>query len=338
MGKKRIYLLNNTIFSLLIIGAAILVIFRQEDVKSQLKISIDCCLKVVIPSLYGVMLLSEIIVRSGIYRVISKPFAFLGNVFNIPSDYVSIFLISHIGGYPVGAKLINTLPHESAKLTNRLTNFCFASGPAFIGGVVASELYNNSKIGLLLFVSITISNIIFAIVSGFFSEKISLKKEKIEIKFDFQLLIDSAINVGAALLKVCAMVLACSVIIGVIRGLNSPVLFTFIDITNVVFWEKNNIENLPMIAALLSFGGFCVAAQVVSIIKIDFFRFIRARLICGGMSYFICKFLTPLFIEMPISEPKAFSNLTPIFSALILVITVSLISDYRQEHGVEKHK
>ncbi|MDR0919886.1 MAG: hypothetical protein LBM93_11700, partial [Oscillospiraceae bacterium] len=139
--------IKDIFFSLTIVSLMTVSILYAPAVKNQVKIAIDNCLIIIIPSMYGFMILSDLAVRSGIYKLLSKPFFFLAKLFNIPKDCISVYIISHLGGYPIGIKLICDLL-ENKKIdkntAEKLSFYCVLSGPAFIVGTVTTVLYGSS--------------------------------------------------------------------------------------------------------------------------------------------------------------------------------------------------
>jgi hypothetical protein len=322
---------KNIFFTLILVAFMTLSIVYAPEVKSQVQTAVNNCLTVIIPSLYGFMVLSDLAVRTGIYKIISKPFFIFAKLFNIPSNFLAILIISHIGGYPVGIKLICDLLDKKEidkKTARRLSCFCVSSGPAFIVGTVSGVLYHSSEVAWLLFLSITFSNFIIAFVTGLFAEKVQSKKEKININISWQSLNNAVETSAAVMFKICAVILMCSVGIGLLKtALNSSFLNSFIDVTNIVFVQKNNYNNLPLIAALLSFGGICVALQIFGIAgnKINMTEFLLFRLIAASLSFFICKLLSPHLIQTVETSTIHISEQSNVIPSLALVLMSFII-------------
>ena len=91
---------------------------------------ITSCLTIIIPALFSFMVLSTFLLESGLYRILSIPFYPLSKyVFRIEPSLFSIFILSQIGGYPIGAKLISELV-ISGRITkeeaDKMLCYCFA--------------------------------------------------------------------------------------------------------------------------------------------------------------------------------------------------------------------
>ena len=66
------------------------------------------CLQVILPSLYAMMILTQLLIRTNAHTLLLKPLhRFTQNVLRIPDVCLAIFLLSQIGGYPIGAKLLD---------------------------------------------------------------------------------------------------------------------------------------------------------------------------------------------------------------------------------------
>ncbi|GHU52403.1 hypothetical protein FACS1894132_01970 [Clostridia bacterium] len=340
-------------------------IIYAPSVKVQVQIALDNCLKIIIPSLYGFMILSDLAVRTNIYKIIGKPFFIFAKLFNIPKEYVSIFIIAHLGGYPVGIKLICDLLDKKAigkKLAERLSLYCVASGPAFIVGTVSGVLYANPKVALLLFLSVSLANFLIAIITGLFSDRsdssydMSIKDISSKIvNRDYKVansvnetartqagvacetartqagvacIYTAVDSVAKVMLKICSMILMCAVVIGLIKTFcDNAFLNSVIDVTNIVFVKDGDYNILPIIAALLSFGGLCVALQIFSIAfgKINIWKFLYFRVIAALFSYIICKLLYPLLVSTVPTSTMHFTHEQSILPSLILIIMSFMI-------------
>lgn len=104
------------------------------------------CLQVILPSLYAMMIAAQLLIRTNAHMLLLKPLhRFTQNVLRIPDVCLAIFLLSQIGGYPIGAKLLDnelqngTLRPKQAAI---LSGICFGSGPAFLFGTLSAQAGN----------------------------------------------------------------------------------------------------------------------------------------------------------------------------------------------------
>ena len=81
------------IIFLLILFCVLLLVFSKEVSKSIIN-SISLCLNVIIPSLFGFMVISNILIKSNIYIYMSRPFYLISKyLFRIPPELFSVFFV-----------------------------------------------------------------------------------------------------------------------------------------------------------------------------------------------------------------------------------------------------
>ena len=256
------------------ISATICLVVVILDTKTAINGAIDglnLSLKVVIPSLFPLMIITILISSSftGIHIPIMNP---VNRLCGIPQGAESIFLLGFIGGYPVGARSVENAYRNgylSAENAARMLGFCNNAGPAFIFGM----LYNlfNTKAPLWTLWAIHIfSSILTAVI---------LPKNKTEIckmKEMKTLSLPDAVSGSIKTMSlICGWVLIFRVLISFLRkwflwllpkALQS-VLIGLLELTNGCVY----LNELPspgarfvLCAVLLAFGGLCVAMQTVS--------------------------------------------------------------------------
>ena len=93
---------------------------------------ITLCITCIIPTLFPFCVLSRLMCST----LLGKNLPFL-SCLKMPEGTESIFVLSFIGGYPIGAQCIEdaykngSIPQEDA---NRMLGFCNNAGPAFLFG------------------------------------------------------------------------------------------------------------------------------------------------------------------------------------------------------------
>ncbi len=119
------------------------------------------CSRVIIPSLFPYMVLSELLLFSGIDRLFEKSAGGLfEKIFSLPKCASSAFVLGILCGFPVGSKISYSL-YEKGKITNdelvHLLLFCNIQSSAFIINTVGISLLKSRSAGIFLFVSQIIS-------------------------------------------------------------------------------------------------------------------------------------------------------------------------------------
>jgi hypothetical protein len=348
---------NFTVGALVLVYAVMLIYFSKEVSDAAVK-AIAVCIRTIIPSLFAFMVISEFIVTSGLYSVISKPFSFAAkHIFHIKPELFSIFLISSVAGYPVGAKMLTKLYTEELtdeKTASEMLGICYMGGPAFFCGTAGIAVYSDVKIGLMLFLCVFLANLTVALLSGLKREVPATNGNGSTPALHFSLtdFVGSINSGGAALLKICAAIIffstftaiadrtgiiaAVSSVLSGISGLSesdcTAILKSILEISNITYLSSD-IRLMPVIAALLSFGGLCVILQTEGIIesKISTNNFYLCRIIAMILSYLYCKILIHMMniteiVQTSTQTAEAFSQNSPIPSLFLLIMTILLLS------------
>ena len=345
------------ILALIIILLSVSFIKYTKQVSSAIVTSIESCINIIIPSLFSFMVISNILVKSNIYIIISKPFYLVAKyIMKIPPELFSVFLLSNIGGYPVGAKLITSL-YESDKISKkeaeRMMSFCYCNSPAFFSGAVGLVIFKNVLAGFLIYVSIVVSNFTIAIITGLRSTVPKSKKKSDKIILNAKLFVDSATSAANTLFLICVMIIIFAGLIavldalGIINVLSSILINSFswdIHSSRAVilsFFEISRITQLPLycygfsyvIAVLGAFGGICVIAQIVAITsgKISLKCFFATRPLHFIISAVIAKVLFNHFyhdiaINTAVTYTSAFNmSINPIIPSICLAFMTILL-------------
>ena len=330
--------IKNIIISGFILGFTIFTLIFSEKISSGIINSIERCLKIVIPSLFAFMVISSIVVKSGLHRYFSRPFRFISrHILHINENLFSVFLMSFTGGYPIGAKNLVELYDNSEiskKEAERMISFCYMPSPAFILGISNPLLYSSKKAGIIIYLSITISTILFAVISGFFTKNKHSGKSGYKIKISSETIISSVELSAISLFKICIMIIFSSVIIVFIEILFSEIsidknllviINSLIEITALTELEKDIFGLLPIITALFSFGGLSVIMQIKTIIgnRFSLKYFFISRIVIAFLSTIIVR-IAVKFISITASKNAVYmgSREISVFPSVILIIMI----------------
>ena len=132
--------------------------------------SLIMCYSSVIPSLYVFMVFSLYISQGDYTDVLSLPLRFFGRLMKTEdNNYSACLLLSLIGGFAVGASMINKL-HEYGYSENSLK----AIAPSMINNslsfcvmAVGAGMLGNYQLGLMLFISLTAASLITSFIFSF---------------------------------------------------------------------------------------------------------------------------------------------------------------------------
>lgn len=343
-AKKILFVIILLIFSVYCLCCA-------EEVRNAAFSAVNRCLTSLIPSLYIMMILSSLLISSGIISAAGNfTERTLGKFLPINGGIAATLLFSSIAGYPVGAKMIYS-QYSSGRIDRRSailwSGVCFGAGSAFIFGCTASGAAGN-----LIMISTAAANLILAALISIFGRTRSSGEEnsrKIAVSAD--MLTNSVSSAGRSMAEICFVVTAFSVIAALLRKLGiitaiggffakylhipaaeaETLITAFLDVTAVSELPKNNFTLLPITAAAISFGGICVFFQISAIFrgKLPVLPIFFTRL-CGGiLSCVICRLLLPYFIfseSIAVSAvtPKIYQASSPVPSLILIVMTAVL--------------
>jgi hypothetical protein len=263
-----------------------LMIIYSKEAAEAVRESLGICLTAIIPSLFAFMVLSSFFIKTGLYRAMSKPFAgFSRAVLHIPPELFSVFLLSAVAGYPVGAKLLSDLHKNGAadrETCASMQCFCYMGGPAYFCGIVSVTLFGSIKFGLLILAVTLIVNFTVALLSAK-SRPIPERKPIVcNVKISVKNFLSAISDGGIAILIMCGIIVffatfTCllqelgfigffgkwaSNLFGLSLADGEALVRSIIEINNVRTFTPGSVRLLPLIAALLTFGGFCVILQM----------------------------------------------------------------------------
>lgn len=336
-------------------GAAVFLLICPKTASQAASGAISACLETIVPSLFAFSAAAIFLQKSGLYRVVLKPFSLvLSKILRMDEELCGIFLLANIGGYPVGISLISALVAEnrlSEKDAARLMCCCFGSGPSFIIGIVGAGVFGSVAVGGVIFAACFLSSILVAVFVRARGE-ISFQPAPKSLTISSDAFVSSVNAAARAMFSVCVMVVGFSVIAAGLREIGLNALFEWLftvlgvgensgrifpallEITRIK--EFSPTAHAPAIcAALLSFGGVCVFLQISALAgKIPLKRFLLSRIfaaaLSGGIALLLSGFLAPFYIETiaPAAGTEVFSK-NALLSVCTLAMSGILLADSR---------
>ncbi|BED92358.1 MAG: sporulation integral membrane protein YlbJ [Candidatus Paraimprobicoccus trichonymphae] len=317
---------------------------------------INFCINILIPSLFPFMFLSCFIVNSGISEEFGKLISFLSKfLFYLPSCTGSSIILSLLGGYPVGAKLVSSLYKRkliSQEQANRMLCFVINSGPAFAITTLGLKLLSNKTFGLIIYLSQIISSLLIATILGIFA-RIKNKNLKIQNTYSikkpeiFSAFINSSIETIDSIVNMCAFIIIFSCIIFIINKLicHNLFLISILEITSGCVELAREKIPIYLISFFVAWSGICIHFQIFSIMNIKKFNFKRLKFILfrfihgvlSGITTYILLIIFKIDIQVfsnGISFKSNFiSNSTSIYGSIFLLLTsvFFIISSFESE-------
>ncbi|HPG92483.1 MAG TPA: hypothetical protein PK675_03650 [Clostridia bacterium] len=232
----------------------------------------------VLPSLFPFLFLSNLLVNSGCLDNLGKKNGLNQKLFNAPPQTTSVFVLSMLCGYPVGAKTIAEM-YEKRSLSSsescyKLTTLCSCASPIYAIGTVGINFLKSFKAGIILYVSLFLGQILCGLV---FRKKFLSKNDSIALPADRKInfgesmysAVTSILTVGgyiALFYMLCEMI---SNVLTVILPMNAVFGVTLsviglLEMTNgcYAFAGCFPLQLATILCSFaLSFGGFCVFLQ-----------------------------------------------------------------------------
>lgn len=250
-------------------GCMLLLIFDSRQTILAASEAVELCIRTAIPSLFPFFVLSGILVPG----LAGRRIPVLQKCLQVPQGWESIFLLSCVGGYPVGAQCI-AQGCRSGQLSKaqaqRMLGFCNNCGPAFLFGVIA-PMFPHPGYGIAL----TVLSILSAIAVGSFWPPV--QEETGGFPKLSPVTLPSAVRQAiSSMASVCAWIVLGKILLHDLDrwffrcfpGQIQIILGGMLELTNGCI-NLAAIENIHVrfLAAsiLIPFGGLCVAMQVSSI-------------------------------------------------------------------------
>lgn len=269
------------------------------------------CSGIIIPSLFPFMVASSLAscgsLPAFLKKLTEKPVI---KLFSLPVESLTVIFLGAVGGYPVGAKTANSMV-ASGKITQsqakRLLLFCVNSGTGFAINAVGNGMLNSREFGRIIFLSGCIASLTLGFISVFIPDEKEpvLTLTQTDISFS-KAIVESVASSSSGMLTVCGFVCFFSGISEIILSFNmNENLKTFIicllEVTSGCSFAVNRIS-LPLMCAVISFGGLCIHMQIFSLcseFKPDIKLFYVFRILHSFLSAIICKIILYFF---PVTE------------------------------------
>ncbi len=252
----------------------IVLILDSKTALTGAKDGLMLCLNAVIPALFPFIIISAIFNSNIIGRKIKflRP---LCKMCGIPAGCESVLLLGLIGGYPVGAQTVydayrgNCIDAPTAK---RILGFCNNAGPSFIFGILSTQFSTKGLVWIIWLIHIISALFVGAVLPNKQDTVSSLSNVT---AITLSKAMENALKVLAS---ICGWVILFRIIISFFNCWFSWLLPVPWQVAIAGILELTNgcctLSTLPseslqfvICCCLLSFGGFCVFLQTLSVTK-----------------------------------------------------------------------
>ena len=278
--------------------------------------ALKMCGEMLIPSLFPLMVASEIATQTGALEKIGKHLLLpLGHIFGVNTAAIVPFLLGIVGGYTTSCtSAVHLLEVGKISKSDCESIIALSSMPslAFLCNFVGGSLFQNSTIGWALWGITVLSSLICGIIN-----KIFFSQKKIDIqnyesphlakKSFSSISIHAIVHSAGAMLTICASVVFFSVLIEVLgfvlTDLKIPQMFGesmlgLLEITHAVNFASSFSENkiaLALAAFYVGWSGFSVHFQIIALCDGHGLSYKR-YFIFKTLQAFLCLVMTFLFL------------------------------------------
>lgn len=323
---KISHFLKNFLLFCFVVGFAFLIIVFPEVSRNGVTQGILLCGRVIIPSLFPFTMCVLFVMNTNILNSSDTLSYITKKLFCLNFQEFSIYFLSLIGGYPIGAKIINEAVSQkkiTIKKAENMLCYCVNAGPAFIISAVGYSIFNSKTIGLVLFASHILASIGICMMNHRKEYIDNIQKQHILPLSDNFVI--SAANAAKTLISICSFVILFSAINSYFLYFGEKIhIFKNIALLLEVTNSLSYCQNIYLISFLLGFGGICIWFQVFAAVdkfKVNYCKFALFRILHGFLSTIFTYVILKIFkITVP-----TISGITvkPLYSTP--AITVSLI-------------
>lgn len=345
---KRTVDYKNPSVLILVIVVGILLLIMREQISDEISSALTVCGEVLIPSIFPFMMLSSFAIKSGVFGSINRfALPFMKRIFGLSGECFSCLFFGFIGGYPVGASIVSEL-YEKKKITEidakHILSFCVNAGPAFVVTAAGEMILGSETAGVIMLISVCFSSVLTGVVYALFKKKTEYESKTISEKNNLsQALVDSAFASSKGIISVCTWVLMFSAISAIVKSFikNENILLVYLAFSEVTtgIGSAAKLGGIPLVSAVISFGGICVMCQLLPVIKkcgIKAYEYLAFRIVNAVLSFLTAKVIL-LFVHVPINvfadvETHLWSH-TAASSAVLLIMCAVLIFDITSGHN-----
>ncbi len=277
--------ISDTLTYILIAFVLVFLFIYPKETSAAVSDALSLCLKSVIPSLFPFLVVSAVVISSGLAHQFGRFFAFLmRKIFRLPGESATAVIIGFLSGYPVGAATAVSM-YQSGILkkhdAERLLAFCNNTGPAFLIGAVGIGMFGDVHVGISLYLVHIVSALLVGIIFAMFSPKCNCTECKGSAANSlpvYKCIVSAVKNAAVNTLYIVAFVVFFAVlnkIIFIVFSLSDSIAISAVsslmEVTSGVssIASRFGIKPAALIAAsgALGWSGLSVHAQVISIVS-----------------------------------------------------------------------
>lgn len=297
------------------------------------------CASVVIPSLFAFLCLCEWISLSGSAAVLTRLLRPLLRWLMGPAWQGGMaLLLCLLGGYPMGATALARLKEQGSitqQQTKGLSLWIFCPSPAFVITGVGQGMIGSLQAGLLLWSSCVLSvlltgGVVCRVLRRFREPAVARPTEERTFPHGAQAFVEAVAAASYKMLLICGTVVLFGGIRGLLDRLPLPAaakvwVAAMGEVTTGCAVGSGAGLSLPLLGAVISFGGICTHMQCKAILgdllpRYD--SYLLMRLLQSGLTFLLLSLLCHCF---PDAVPVMSSGVTPVGRAVSLLPSAALL-------------
>lgn len=354
--RKRKMMRPGALWALGVAALGVGLLVDSATVGQGIRDGLAVCANVLIPALFPFMVLAGFVSRTSYADLLALPLSpVTTKLYKLPPECGTVVLLSLVGGFPVGARMIANLLEQkriSRETAQRMLCFCVNSGPSYLISAVGAGMLTNRRAGVLLLVTQTLSTLIVgAAVSRHAGTPVPCGVEKPKLS-GAEAFVEAVSGASSSMLVMCAFAVLFSGLLALLQGSGvfvalahalslSPAIVTaaaggLLEVTAgcLAGAKVGGAAGFALISASVSFCGLSVICQVMSCFQgqgLRFGRFIRCKLAHAVCATALALPLYQLFCAdraawLPVSPPLLHADeRTWIISVCLLAMCTILI-------------
>ena len=266
---------------------------------------IKICYSVIIPSLFPFTVFTLLLFESDAIDFLTKILNPISSrLFCVNGKIFAVYIMSVIGGYPVGAKLISKMLKSNEISTAQariLLGSCVNSAPSYLIVAIGCGIFKNKAIGIVLYAACISTSLIILAITGRFIESKNIIYNKSSRTMSFSdNFVASTYDSTVSMINICSFIILFSAILGLAKEVLpqnniTDLLLSLLEITNGVSHANGNVL---FVAFMSGFAGVCVHLQIFSLcsnVKPSYIQFLLFRITHGILSVVMTYILLKLF-------------------------------------------
>ena len=340
---------SSVLSGVLILSAFLLILCSPDIAIEYMKKGLVLCATAVIPALFPFMVISELVVTSGVGIRLSRLFARpMRRLFGVGEAGACAYVLGLVCGFPIGAKTAVSM-YDQGCITKTelegLMTFCNNPGSAFVISAVGVALLGNQRVGIALYLSVILSSMLVGVVGKYFLgyKKENAPRKSLYIPQDFKVKVitDAVRSSAISMLTVCAYVVFFSALIGCVGALLSRLdapqeltacIFGFFELSSGVGEAaalENRVGSVLICALFVGWSGLSVAFQIMSVASgrnISFKPFFIAKAAQGILCAAIMGVLIKIWLGDSVYDSSALPSYNEIGALALCLPAICLVA------------